>query len=443
MLRRKTPWAPSLGLLLLVGLLARPSVAADSLSVEECVAQARRLAPAVQAATLDLAAARGDSLAASLNGRPTVSLLAGGLVAPEWSYDPVVTDLGGYELKLSLDWTAIDGGRLARARRRGRLDLEVALGRAAVETRDTGLEAARLALQALRLDEEVVAQQRNLDWIDRLARLVRAGVSAGTRSPADSTRVDLEHDATVSALETATLDARTNLLELGSLLARAENDSFSVHGSGGDEEREPSAADSIRLMAVVDRLPEMQIARTAAARSRLDLLDARRAKSPIVTATLDAGLAGADLTHAVPPDFAADNPGATFADRLWRDVGASAAVHLRLPVSDPAVGAGARAREATARADGVRVAAEVTRLRRDTLSLLAHWRAAYRRFETARRTAERAEANLLRVKSLYSAGGTRLLDLLDARSVYEESRTRLADARQDTRWLRFQAEDRR
>src|SRR5262245_46283223 len=90
----------------------------DSLTVSECVALARRHAPTVRAASLDLAAARSDSSAAAVNARPTVSLLAGAMVAPAWSYDPTITNLGEYELKLSLDWTASDGGRLARARRR-------------------------------------------------------------------------------------------------------------------------------------------------------------------------------------------------------------------------------------------------------------------------------------------------------------------------------------
>jgi outer membrane protein TolC len=91
----------------------------------------------------------------------------------------------------------------------------------------------------------------------------------------------------------------------------------------------------------------------------------------------------------------------------------------------------------------VRSAAEAQRQRQETLALLARWRVASQRVEAAQRTQERAGANLLRLKSLYNAGGTRLLDLLDARQVYEEARQRLADARAESRSLRFEAEDRR
>ena len=416
---------------------------ADSLTVSECVALARRHAPTVRAASLDLAAARGDSSAAAVNARPTVSLLAGAMVAPEWSYDPVITNLGDYELKLSLDWTAADGGRLARARRRGGIDLLAASQRAALEGRDVGLEAARLAIELLRLQEEAAAQRQTIEWLDRLTRLVSAGVSAGTRSPSDSTRIDLERDAVMSALETTMLDAHTSALELGVLLGFGDADSVAVREALPDADREPSTADSVRLLAFVERMPEVQLAHTLAARSRLDLLDARRAKSPTVSFSVDAGLAGADLTHAVPPDLLAQQPGATFGDRLWRDAGASAAVHLRLPVADPAAGSAARAREAALGAEEVRSGAEATRQRQGTLALLARWRIAYRRVEAARLTNRRAEQNLLRARSLYSAGGTRLLDLIDAHQVYDEARRRLADARAENRLLQFEAEDRR
>src|SRR5580765_1014868 len=134
----------------------------DSLTVDECVVLARQAAPAVRAAGLEAAAARGDSTAAAVNHRPAVSVLAGAWVAPDGFYDPTITNLGEYELKLSLDWTATDGGRLARARRRGELDLRAADQRAAAEMRDAGLDAARLAIRALRMQREVLAQERTL-----------------------------------------------------------------------------------------------------------------------------------------------------------------------------------------------------------------------------------------------------------------------------------------
>ncbi|MGH7682367.1 MAG: TolC family protein, partial [Candidatus Eiseniibacteriota bacterium] len=267
---------------------AQPASSADSLSVGECVALARRQAPVVRAAGLDIAAARGDSSAAAVNGRPTVSLLAGAWVAPEGFYDPTITNLGEYELKVSMDWTAVDGGRLSRARRRGALDLRAADQRATLEIRDAGLEAARLAIRCLRLQEEVAAQVQTVEWLHHLAQLVRAGVSAGTRSPSDSTRVDLERDAAVNALETARLEAKTTTLDLGWLLGRDESDSPAVREPDLSADREPSPEDSLRLLGTVERFPEVQLARTNAARSELALLDASRARASTLSFTVDA-----------------------------------------------------------------------------------------------------------------------------------------------------------
>src|SRR5262249_30074841 len=129
--------------------------------------------------------------------------------------------------------------------------------------------------------------------------------------------------------------------------------------------------------------------------------------------------------------------------RLQRDLGASVAVHWRFPLLDASLHRTSTARDASRRAEEIRSGAETTRLRRRMLTLLAGWRVAFQRVEATRRTRESAEANLLRMKSLYSAGGTRLLDLLDARRVFDESRQRLADAQEQSRILQFEAEDTR
>src|SRR5262245_11778389 len=375
----RTMWSKLSGVLLCLAALVSPArgseVAPAALSVEECVALARRAAPAVRAAGLERSAARADSSGAAVAARPTVSILAGATVAPAWSYDPVLTNLGDYELKLSLDWTASDGGRLARARTRSGLDLRAADQRLAIETRDAGLAAARLAIQVLRMHDEADAQRRSAEWLDRLARAVRGGVSAGTKGPADSTRVDLERDAVTNAIESAELDARTATLELGTLLGM-DGASLAVRDTA-NAERGPDASDSTALLARVDRLPEVELARALAERSRVDLADAERARAPVVSVSLDAGLAGADLTHAVPPDLLAGDPEATFADRLRRDLGASAAVHFRLPVLDAALQPAARGRKAASEAEAVRGMAEAERQREASMTLLARWSASY------------------------------------------------------------------
>jgi outer membrane protein TolC len=422
---------------------ASRAAADDSLTVEECVALARRQAPALVAALLDRQAAAFDSAAIAKNGRPDFSVTTGALVAPKGFYDPTITNLGDYELKLGIVWPVADGGFRARARERGRLGLATARSMAVLESRDAGLRAAGLAFGLLQLQEMESYQDRALDWLDRLGTLIRAGVASGVRSSADSVRVALERDAVAAVLEDTRLAARSSTLELLTLLGREVTSSVTILPGDEVHERRPAESDSIRLMISVERQPEVALARAADATARLDLLDARHRTAPHIDLSLDAGLAGADLTQDVPPDLQAVDPSATLADRLRRDLGASVAIHLRLPILDGATAPTGRAREAALSASGVRSKAETVDQRRRALALLDRWRSTFRRVEAARETSDRAETNLLKMKSLYSAGATALLDLLDARRVDDDARQRLAEARWEERMAQFEVEDRR
>lgn len=420
-----------------------PEDGADSLSIEACVALAREQAPALRAARLDRAAAASDSASVAANARPGFSVNAGALVAPRGFYDPTLTNLGDYELKLGMDWTALDGGRRSRARARSGLELSAARWRLAFEAREAGLRAAELALRLLRLQQGAAARQLGIDWLDRLGSLVRSGVIAGVRGSSDSIRVALERDAALADFESMQLETNITTLELLGLMGRDPDTRLVILEPAPAFDRAPTAADSLRLIGSVEQLPEIGIARTAEAQGRLDLMDAQRRGASTVEVTVDAGLAGADLTRAVPDNLRADDPGATFGDRVRRDLGASAAVHFHLPVLDRSARPGRQAREAALGAARVRSDAEALAQQRRAVELLAQWRTASHQLQAAQQTSERAERNLLKLKSLYSAGATTLLDLLDARRVYDDARERLAAARQENRMAQFQVEDRK
>ncbi len=414
--------------------------AGDSLTVEACAELARRHAPAVAAARFDREAAASDSAATAANRRPDFAIVSGATVAPRGFYDPTITNLGEYELKLGADWILSDGGRRARARARGGLDAAAARSRLALEARDAGWEAAGFAFAWLRAEEGASIEQGSLAWLERLATLVRAGVASGSRGASDSVRVALERDAAASDVESARLDAASAMLQLEVLIGRDGESPVAIVAPAEGGDRPPAAEDSIRLLASVDRQPEVALARIAEATSRLDLLDARRRTAAEVDLSADAGLAGADLTRAVPEDLRASDPDATFADRLRRDLGASAAIHVRLPLLDRGAAPARRAREAALGATAARTQGEEASQRARLLSLLARWRSAGRRVEAARAAGDRADANLLALKSLYAAGATTLLDLLDARRTLDEALRRLADARWEARMARFEAE---
>jgi len=413
----------------------------DTLSVEACAELARHRAPAIVAADLEGQAAAFESSAVARNRRPDLAFVGRAFVAPKGFYDPVVTNLGEYEAKLVLDYGLLDGGARGRARARGTLDLAAARLAASREARDVGLEAADLAIDQLRLIEVEGAQRRTIDWIDRLASLLRGAVRAGVRSTTDSVRIALERNAAEAALEKTLFDERAGEIDLLALLG-FEAESTVVVVPPGFPDRPPTPEDSVRIMVSAGRQPEIGIAKIAEERGRIDLIEARRTGAPTVDLSLDAGLWGADLTRVTPEDLKAMDPDATLADRLRRDLGASATINLRAPLRASGARQTMQARSMALRAASLRSGGELITQRKVALEILARWRSAFRRLETARQATVGAERNLLRVKSLYSGGAIQLLDLLDASHVYQDALERLAEARQESRSAQFRAEDR-
>jgi outer membrane protein TolC len=412
--------------------------AAESLTVAQCVARARAAAPDVRSRLADAQAARLDSAAAARNGAPAYSLFGGAVVAPRGFYDPVVTDLGQYALKLGLELPLLDAG----SRRRDRQQAALAAAGAVVEleraTRDAGLRAAEVALGWLRQRELADSDRETLAWLDRLAALIESGVRSGARERADAVRVQIERDA-VESEQLSIAEVRGVLArELAELTDLADPPALAEPEAA--EDAPPAAADSLDLLARVERGPEVRAARFTEASARLALEQARRANAVRVDFALDAGLAGADLTRAVPLEFALSHPGATFSDRLRQDLGASLSLQFRRPLFDPARASGIAAREAALAAAASRTAAVRAQRRRETLDLLARWRAAAGRLDLARAALGRAEEHLLRLRSLYAGGASSLLELLDARRQVDDARARLADARFELRVAHWQGE---
>jgi outer membrane protein TolC len=417
--------------------------AADTLTIRACLALARERAPALLAAHHDQQAAARESTAVARERGPDWAVTSDATVAPAGFYDPTVTNLGEYDLKLGFTWPLKDGGKRMLARSRSTLDLSAARFLSAQVTRDVGLRAAELAADLLRLQEIASAQLGALEWTISLGSLVRHGVAGGMTSAADSIRIGLERDTAASSLQSTLQESRTDELELLQLIGRDPSAHVVIAPPAPGSDRPPDAQDSLRLLASADRMPEIALAQITEARGSLDLIEARRRNAATLDLAADAGLAGADLTSAVPRDLRDADPNATLADRLRRDLGASVAFHFRLPVLDRSAARHRLAKSESLRAAQARSAAERETQRRLALDLLSQWRHAYARLELATRSREHAEDALLRVKSLYAAGATTLLDLLDARRVAEETRERLAEARRDSRLAQARAEDRK
>ena len=412
---------------------------ADSLSLEECVRAARERAPGPQAAAADAAAAARESQSVARNGRPVFRAFGGATVAPKGFYDPIVTNLGEYSLKAGMDLPLLDGGGRGRARQRASNEAALAGLEQARARREAGDQAAELGADVLRLAEKEEVESASLEWLDRLAEILKPGVAAGQHSPGDLLRVALERDGVDASLSATRTGLAASRRELGQLLGLPPGVAPALRPPAPGEEPAPGAADSARVMAALEALPEVRIADLTQAQQRLDLEDVEGQNALGVDLSADAGLSGSDLTALVPEDLRLERPGATFLDRLLhRDLGASLTLELHRVVSDPTRGPAREARQLALRAAALRAAAERDTQRRLLLDLLGRWQSAALRRAALQALAARAEENLLRSKSLYVAGSFSLLELLDARRVAEDARERLADARAEERAARLE-----
>jgi outer membrane protein TolC len=422
--------------------LAGQARAGQALSVHECVRRARERAPEVRIARAASLAARQDSVSHAFDQRPAYSVFGGALVAPSGYYDPALTNLGEYELKVGMDWPLRDAGVRAHGRRAAELDARAALADQRLAVRDAGLRAGELALASVRLAEQARTQRESLEWLDRLAVELTADVRAGTRGKADAQRAVLERDDAVSTLETTTRAGNSVARELARWLALPPDSLAEVSAPADDPLGPPAEQDSLATLARYAASPEVAQARLASERARLDLGLAKRRRETQVSFALDAGLWGSDLTTAVPEDVRVSDPDATFGDRLWRDAGASAALRFHLPVVDPGAAHDAAARVAAASAADLRATTTEGEARRQALELLDRWRDASLRVTRARASVAIAEENLLRLRSLHASGSATLLELLDARSTLDDTRIRLTEARFDARLARLEAGER-
>jgi len=419
--------------------VASAATSADTLSVPQCIALAWTHAPGVMAAAAEYAAARADSTAATFNRRPAFSLLSSATIAPEGYYDPVITNLGEYQLKLGVEWNWLDGGERARERSKAAVAAQTSSAEWAAAAREAGLATATAALDLVRQAAIVDFLEDASSWLDRLSAVIESGIRTGAYRPADAVRAALELDAVRSDLLTARERREELQRELAELIDRAEWAELVVTAPDTTAERSPTTDDSLAVLARAERSPARRSAAAEEALRRLALEDARKSSALHVDLSSDAGLAGADLTKTVPDDLRASNPDATFSDRLRRDLGASASFVAKRPLGVPGQDETILARTAAVEAATVRRRAASVRSSREALDLLGRWRASSLRLASARASVTRASDHVLRLRSLYAGGGTGLLDLLDARRQLDEARQRLADARFEAWLARFEA----
>ena len=152
-------------------------------------------------------------------GDPRLAWVGTPVIAPEGFYDPAITNLGQYDLKIGATMPLLDGGTRSRDRARGALGAGAAEADLDRARRDAAIAAATAALDLVRLRELDRAGVERRYWLANLEDLITAGVRAGTRGRGDALRVALERDGVVTFLANTRLLSGERVRELGSLLA--------------------------------------------------------------------------------------------------------------------------------------------------------------------------------------------------------------------------------
>lgn len=417
-----------------------PAPPRDSLTVLECARRAMAVAPEVLAAREEAQAARLDARAAARNRRPEVGLHSGLLVAPKGFYDPAITNLGEYDLKLVGTVPLADGGTRRREQLRTRAVAASVAQDLEATRRDAGLRAAELGVRVLRSAARIERHEAGVQWTTRVLESIRSGARSGARSTADVVRLELEQQGLEADLEADRRDRAALTRELALLLGAPDTSSVPVRASAADRAH-PETADSAALFARVDTSAEILRARSDVALAELELAAAHHRTSLQVDLTADAGFAGTDLTHWGPPELAPDR--GSFADRLRKDAGASVALDLRRPLIQPGAAFTVDAREASVTAARLRLERVRQDARRTVSDLLGQWAYAARDLPDLLASVRQAESNLLHAQSLYVAGALPLLDLLDARRTLRDAQDRAEDVLGQLELARAQAEIRR
>ena len=413
----------------------------DSLTIRGCIARAWQLAPEVFAARADQQAADLDVAAALHNASPRVAFQTSALVAPSRFYDPALTNLGEYGVKLVGTVPVRDGGEARRERARTRLVAGGARTGVRQTRRDVALRVAELASGILRTSAEIGRREEARRWTESVMSAVASGARAGTRSPSDALRLRLELEGTDVDLLTLRAARETLGRALATLIAPDSlGASITAIRDTLGLDLAPAAEDSARVLERFTTSSEVQRAENETRVARLELEAAHARRALHLDLTLDAGLAGTDLTRWIPPNVAPLEAHRTLADRLRLDAGASLALDLRFPLVTPGAGAAVAAREAALHAAEARAEAARRGGRQEALDLLSRWSLAARRRVAHQRSVVEAAEHVQRIQSLYLAGATTVLELLDARRLLEDARGRLEEARAELRLAILDAE---
>ncbi|HKP55142.1 MAG TPA: TolC family protein [Polyangiales bacterium] len=398
-----------------------------SVSLADAMQHARRDPPAVLRAVAALHEAEAQSDYARSQWLPALKLEAGG----GYAYDnqlaaPGTPRIEGHAITArgaaSLEWTALDLARSARVSAAEATAASERSALAAVQDR-AALLAAELYFRAAAADALVSAAELSLERRTQQRAAAAALVQAGTRSPVDVQRAEIERVSAEYALHVRKSERRAAFAALAAALGRPASELV--------RPVDPTAA--LRgTQASLARARALAFGRRQELRSAASAIEAREgehdaalgARWPTLGASATASSSYADVRSGVGLE------GDQYA--------ATAGLFLRWPSFDPAIWGRAAATEAA-----VTVAArERDALRHDIDAQVVQ---AYYALERATTESQRAVAVLEAAEvareaqnGRYLTGLASLLELLDAEDLEQDARERRIETTRDEAIARAQ-----
>ncbi len=388
---------------------ATAAAAGSRLTLAEALDAARQANAMLPVAALGVQIAGEQRREAEAARRVRLALDGDFIYAPPNGYDPVVTNSGEERLQLTGAKPIYDGGAIAAGIRQATAHHGAAGARYRQAVREVDYDVRTQFAELLAADDEVAVREEAVQRLERYRSLLESRQQAGQALTADISRTVVQ----IASAKADVIDAEARrdaaAMNLNKLMGRPPETAFEP--APLPEPSPPTASPP----AVSGPGPDVEAARLdrEALAAALDV--ARAEPKPHLELRADAGLFGSDTSHLVPPDFAASHPGASFGDRLQRDLGYSVSLNLTWPLTSFG---GIRARIAEARI-AVEQAGQVERAtasEKDLQSSQARkaMEHAYRQFHDLAVAQPRAHDSVLEAESRYFGGAGTTLEVLDA-----------------------------
>jgi outer membrane protein TolC len=414
---RRARWCCALALVL----FAERVRAADSLTLEEALAQAQAANARLPLAAREVDVSRQKEREARAERWLKVSLEGDVIYAP--SYDAAVTNLGEERFQVIGRQPLYDGGARRAAVLRAQAATSAASARQRMAVKDVDFEVRGRFSECAQVESEITARREGIERLRRYRTWLRSRQASGQGVAADLLKTDVRLATEEADLVGAERRGEAARLELNDLMGRDPRTALEL--APLPEPSVPPAAEPESWR----KAPELVEAEAHRRSAEFDLHIARAERKPVLFANADGGLWGSDTSRLIPPDLKAVKPDAGFGDRLRRDAGYSLSVTFIWPLWDLG---GRRARLAQAELALSQAGGEEEVRRRQAR---LHWEQAraavvgtYREIQILTRALPDARDSYLEAESRYRGGAASSLEVLEAHTASVDAAVRLSDA---------------